>query len=366
MQVNLFKVFAQEGWHSIDVYGSRLLLGLDKIGSSESDRFTGLCPEWKMFKAPHSARIYFNRIVNYIPYARSKQGEINHILDNSYGHLIHFMDRKKIVVTSHGGTPQTWRRFNREGFSMRFFDWAFTGMLKASRIIIVSEFSKKEITDFYDYDPDRIHVVHHGVHPVFRPYSSEERAKIRNTLGIDADTKLILHVGSCIERKNVDGLLSAISILAKGCETPIRCIQIGGEFTDRQNQIIAEKRLSASIQQIPGLPNEQLVDYYNAADVFAFPSLYEGFGIPLIEAMACGLPIVCSDLSLFREVCRDVSQYAHSGNANDFAEGMANVLFDARKSDAMRQAGLLLSKIYTWENTARGTVEVYKKLINES
>jgi glycosyltransferase involved in cell wall biosynthesis len=109
-----------------------------------------------------------------------------------------------------------------------------------------------------------------------------------------------------------------------------------------------------------------LVDYYNAADVFAFPSLYEGFGIPLIEAMACGLPIVCSDLSLFREVCRDVSQYAHSGNANDFAEGMANVLFDARKSDAMRQAGLLLSKIYTWENTARGTVEVYKKLINES
>ena len=109
-----------------------------------------------------------------------------------------------------------------------------------------------------------------------------------------------------------------------------------------------------------------LVPLYNAADVFVFPSFYEGFGIPLIEAMACGTPVVCSDWELFHEVCGKAALFADPYRPDAFAEAIAQVLTDHSLAATLSKRGLERAMMFTWEQTARKTLAVYHQMMEES
>ncbi len=362
MNVVLFRDLLQEQWASIEVYAERLVNGLRRLGV-QGWTFCDVAPSDLHLPRSPKISLYLNRSVVYPLFAVRHQAQINHVLDNSYGHLLYFIDPRRTVVTSHGGTPLTWRQWNREGPAMSFFDWAFRGTLKAARIIIVSHYSKRELVEHYDYDPARVHVVYHGVDEGYRVLSLEQREQLRAQYLRPNESGLILHVGHCAERKNVEGLISAFAMLLKNSSQSYRLLQIGGQFSLAQQQLIARLGVGDHITQLPSMPNRELVGLYNAADVFAFPSLYEGFGIPLIEAMACGTPIVCHAYELFHEVCANAALYADARNAEAFAAVMAMVLNNASLAQDLPQRALERAKAFSWERCARETLAVYQRMV---
>ncbi len=260
-KVMLFRDLVQEGWPSIEVYADRLYEGLDRLGGAAWE-FEATCPRDIIIPKLEKPSIYVNRSVVYPLFAQTHRANLYHILDNSYGHLAYFLPSRCVLVTSHGGTPKSWRRWNREGPAMKFFDWAFRGMLRAQHIVIVSEYSKRELLIDYEFDPERIHVVHHGVDERFRVMPEATWQEIRKRyLAVD-EAGLILHVGSCMARKNIEGLLSAFATLNRNSARPYRLLQIGGRFTAAQSAMIERLGILGRIVQEPYIPTVVSLIFY--------------------------------------------------------------------------------------------------------
>jgi glycosyltransferase involved in cell wall biosynthesis len=296
---------------------------------------------------------------------RRIQADVYHVLDNSYGHLALFLDPRKTVVTSHGGTPRSWRRWNPEGPAMWLFDLAFRGMLRAANIVIVSEYSKRELLAEANYPAARIHVIYHGIEPIFSPLPEAARMAKRASLLGPQDCHLLLHVGHSAARKNVETLYQALAVLRREGRA-VHLLRIGSVPTPAQARLIEALNLTTAITHIPYVPNRELPSYYAAADAFVFPSFYEGFGVPLIEAMACGTPVVCSDWELFREVCGDAALFADPHRSEALAEAIGCLLEDYTAANNQRKLGLERVQQFTWERTVRETLTVYASLMDRT
>jgi len=377
MKVALLRDFAEEKWPSIEVYADRLAQGLRKVAPEvEIIEVQPPAWSWRDWRLPmlygrsaslQTLGLYLSRWIRYPLALRKIQADVYHILDNSYGHLAFFLDPRRTVVTYHSGgsgPPKLLRQWNPEGPSMWLFDLAFRGMLRAARIIAVSHYAKRGLLAEASYPSDRIHVVYHGIDERFGPATGDERQQVRRQYLQPGEKALLLHVGHCAARKNVGGLLQAIALLRQR-ELKVRLLQVGGVFTSAQRHLMETLGLHETVTQIPYVPNAELPAFYRAADVFVFPSFYEGFGIPLIESMACGTPVVCSDWELFREVCGDAALFADPNSPEALAKAIAQVLEDPALASDLRERGLRRAREFTWERTARRTLEVYHRVLED-
>ena len=373
MRVAFLRVLTEENWVSMKVYADRLEEGLKRLGTGiEIVPVPVRAWDWQDKRLPmpygrpaslQTLGLYLSRWIRYPLALRRVKADVYHILDNSYGHLAFFLPRHKTVVTSHGGTPRSWRKWNPEGPAMWLFDMAFRGTQRAGRIIIVSDYARQEfLQEAPRYPAGNISVVHHGVEPVFGLVPAGTRQAIRAQLLQPGEEALLLHVGHSAGRKNVELLYRALAILRQEGRR-IRLVRIGRGPSESQSQLIAQLALEANISHLPGRPNHELPAYYAAADLFLFPSLYEGFGIPLIEAMACGTPVVCSDSPLFREVCGPAASYIDPSRPEHIAQTIAQLLANPTQRHFLSQQGLSRATQFTWENSARQTLAVYEQLL---
>lgn len=251
----------------------------------------------------------------------------------------------------------------------RWFDgWAMAGLRRAQALITVSSFTKQTVVKALRYPEDRIYVVYEGVdHSAFspRPVPSGFYARY----GLDPDLRYVLYVGSENPRKNLPRLLEAFA--AVHAERPdVRLIKVGarqyGPQAEALRHQIRELGLEGTIVVAGQVTDEDLVLFYNAATVFAFPSLYEGFGLPPLEAMACGTPVVCSNAASLPEVVGDAALTFDPTDGNALAGAMAQVLDDADLQVDLRKRGLARAAQFTWERTARETIKVYEHVMAES
>jgi len=374
MRVALLRDFTEENWPSMEVYADRLAQGLRKVAPEvEVIDVQMRAWSWRDWRLPmpygrsaslRTLGLYLSRWIQYPLALQGIKADVYHILDNTYGHLAFFLDPQRTLVTSHGGTPRSWRQWNPEGPSMWLFDLAFRGMLRVAHIIIVSHYAKRELLAKASYPPDRIHVVYHGIDERFCPAIDDERQRVREQFLRPGEKALLLHVGHCAARKNVEGLLQASALLRQR-GLAIRFLQVGGVFTPAQRHLVETLGIGEAVTQIPHISNAELPAFYSAADVFVFPSFYEGFGIPLIEAMACGTPVVCSNWELFHEVCGDAALFADPNSPEAIAKAIAQVLEDPALASDLRERGLRRAREFTWERTARETLGVYRRALRE-
>lgn len=374
MRVALLRDLPQENWPSIEVYANRLASGLRALASEleviEVQVQAWSWADWSLptpYGRPASLRtlgLYLSRWIRYPLALRRIRADIYHILDNSYGHLAFFLEPRRVVVTSHGGTPRSWRQWNPEGPAMWLFDLAFRGMLRAAHVAIVSEYAKQELLAETHYPAERIHVVYHGVEPIFHPLPPDEREHQRAALLSNGEHYLLLHVGHSAVRKNVETLYEAVALLRKD-GWPVYLLRVGGMPTNAQARLIEDLGIGPITTHIAYIENQLLPTYYAVADVFVFPSLYEGFGVPLIEAMACGTPVVCSDWALFHEVCHDAALFVEPRSPEALAMAIARVLESPALSEELRQRGLRRACDFTWERTAHETLAVYQEVAQE-
>jgi glycosyltransferase involved in cell wall biosynthesis len=234
---------------------------------------------------------------------------------------------------------------------------------RAAKIITISESAKADLMEVYQVPGERIAVTPLGVDMRFHPAPDPklpllvlDRYRIR--------PPFVLYVGNLQPRKNVTALIRAFSALKLRAGIPHRLVIAGRENWLYQDIYDAYERSPAreDIQFTGYVPDQDLVAFYQAAEVFVYPSLYEGFGLPLLEAMACGTPVIAAQTSSLPEVVGDAGFLVNPHDTEELAEVMRRVLLDPALRRQMRDQGLQRAAQYSWRRTAEATLAVYEEV----
>ncbi|MBD3843097.1 MAG: glycosyltransferase family 4 protein, partial [Campylobacterales bacterium] len=175
----------------------------------------------------------------------------------------------------------------------------------------------------------------------------------------------ILYVGSLNERKNFIGVLKAFDLLNKN---EYKLVIVGNFFgtfnlSNEAQEYINRAKNNPNIEFKQGVSNEELVKIYNQSKIFLFPSFYEGFGLPVLEAISCGTPVICSNVSSLPEVGGDAVIYCNPYDVDDIKNKIELVLNDENLQTEMIQKGLNRSKLFSWEKSAQGHIKIFKELL---
>lgn len=244
-------------------------------------------------------------------------------------------------------------------------DWAVkTASKKAARIIAPSEFTKNELVSLYRIDPGKIAVTYEGVDEQFRPMDrSVTHALVGEKYGLSSP--FILTLGVIQPRKNLGRLLEGFAALKGNLESEHKLLIVGKYGWKEANleRRIAELGLAEDVVLTGYAPYEDLPALYNAADVFVYPSVYEGFGLPPLEAMACGTPVITGDSSSLPEVVGEAGVMVDPYDPDAFTEAMARVLSSESLRAEMSARGLAQAKKFSWDKMAQETLAVYRQVV---
>ncbi len=231
----------------------------------------------------------------------------------------------------------------------------------AAKIITVSEFSRQGIAKAYGIDPDDIVVTPNAPQERFRVMDNGlARRKVLERLGVSRP--FILNVGDLHPRKNQIGMIRAFrELLAAHPELPHQLVMAGKHtwFAPRVLEEVKRSGLEDRIVLTGFVDDDILPALYNACDLFVFPSFYEGFGLPAIEAMACGRPVACSSASALPEVVDGAAILFEPDSIGDQTRAMRDVLLDRDLAAGMAKRSLQRAKFFDWKETARRTLDVY-------
>jgi len=250
--------------------------------------------------------------------------------------------------------PQNFRAANR--FYLRYF--TRLSVRRARRVIAVSESTKRDLIHHYHLTPDRIDVVHNGVDGGFRPLPDDLVAAFRAEQ--ELPERFMLFVGTLEPRKNVVRLIEAYARLPQD-RPPLMLVGGRGWLYDEIFARVEALGVSDEVHFVGYVPAKELPWWYNAAHLFVYPSLYEGFGLPPLEAMACGTPVVTSNASSLPEVVGSAALLVDPADTAALAAAMERALTDSDLRDRLRAAGMIQAQEFTWPKTARQTAISYRR-----
>lgn len=232
---------------------------------------------------------------------------------------------------------------------------------RADRLITVSHATACDLAERFPRAKGKIRVIYPGVDPRFAPAPPEAVATVRQRLGLPDD--YLLFVGTIEPKKNLSGLFEAYSILHRRHRDVPRLVVAGkrGWMSDPILRKVGELGLDDHILFRGFVPDDELPALFTGAMLFLFPSLYEGFGLPVLEAMACGTPVVTSSRASLPEVAGDAGVLVDPTDTEAIAEAIENLLEDSQRRHELSQRGRLRAQAFRWEETARQTLQAYQE-----
>jgi glycosyltransferase involved in cell wall biosynthesis len=244
------------------------------------------------------------------------------------------------------------------------------GALRAKRIITVSQSTRRDIENVLHIPPDRISTIYNAPDPSFDS-EADDRTHDRQTLErYSIHSPFILYAGTIRPQKNIPRLIEAFAVLRAEVEShpeyhDLKLIIIGDELSRNPSvrRAVAQARMEPVVRFLGFVPVETLRVFYRAAILFAFPSLYEGFGLAPLEAMACGTPVVASDIPSLVEAVGEAAELVSPDNVFDIARGLRAVLFDPERRKALAAAGVEQARRFHWDETAREVLGIYREII---
>jgi len=283
--------------------------------------------------------------------------DIVHLPNQNFARFC-FLRKKPYVVTVHD-VVRFYLHFEPESIVerllLRLDIW---NIKRASNIIAISQHTKKDLIKYMRIPESKITVIYDGIdHNIFKLYDVNLRI---------LDRPYILYVGSERPRKNLGSLFEAFAVLKKDFPN-LNLLKVGtaGRY-DRYRKESQRKLVSLGINRdaafIEYVSEHDLATYYRSAELLAYPSLYEGFGLPPVEAMACGCPVVTSNVSSIPEVVGDAGILVNPHDVNSLIQAMKRVLTNNRLRDEMVRKGLEQVQKFSWEKTAELTLQVYNKV----
>ena len=219
----------------------------------------------------------------------------------------------------------------------------------------ISENSKKDIIKHLNYDLQRVKVVYPGLSPNFKLLAKTKIEPVLKKYRLNPD--FLLFVGTLEPRKNLIRLLKAIDLLEE-----VTLVIVGQEGWRAKEIKKQAARCRHHLRFLGYVPDQDLPALYNAAKLFVYPSLYEGFGLPVIEAMACGCPVVTAKTSSFPEICGQAAILVDPDNINSLARGIKEILSRPALSKTLKEKGLKKAKEFSWQKCAQETLRVYEEI----
>lgn len=267
------------------------------------------------------------------------------------------------VVTVHDLIPYIYPETVGKGYLKIFLQEMPRIIEQSDLIITVSEHSKRDIKRIFNVPDDKVAVTYEAPESVYQKID-DQTAKdfVRERFGIDRP--YVLYIGGFSPRKNVKGLINAFYEIQDQIPKEYALVLVGKEARDYDDTAmlvdalrLKDRVIFTGFAAVPELPH-----LYNAADLCVYPSFYEGFGLPPLEAMACGTPVITSNTSSIPEIAGDAALLINPHDMYDLAEKMKQVLNSTAKQKQMQAAGLAQASKFTWEKCARETLAAYEKL----
>lgn len=313
---------------------------------------------------------YYQRYWAFPAIVKQQQADVFHVVDHSDGHIVYWLKKanKSVVVTCH----DLINFIQPENISdqaklpwLSTFAWksAVKGINQADRIITVSAHTAKDVMQIFRVQPDRITVAPNAVEPEFQPLASAQQ--LRQKYQISPKAICLLNVGSNHPRKNVSTVLKVLKLL-RDRDISAHFLKAGSDFTTEQKSLLQEYNLTDCVTYLGKPDRSSLVEIYNAADILLSPSLYEGFGITVLEAMACGTPVITSNVTSLPEVTGDAAIVLDPLDAEAMAQAVCRIQQDDDLRQSLIEKGLARAKLFTWEKTAEQISEVYEHLVNRT
>ena len=272
---------------------------------------------------------------------------------------------KNIILTVHDLAFIRFPEFN--------FDWfikKYTGEIKrnariSKKIIADSESTRNDIVNFFGIDPARVEVVYLAADDIFRKLSEKEKST-EVLKKYQLDNKYILSVGTIEPRKNFAALIRAFNNIKKSkTGSGYKLVIVGrtgwkseATYQERENSPYSDDILFTG-----RITDQDLVQLYNWAELFVYPSLFEGFGLPPLEAMSCGLPVIAYDTSSLKEIIGDSGKLVEAGDENKLENQLLYVLENEKIKKELSSKSLIQAKKFSWEETAKKTLDIYNKTI---
>ncbi len=235
---------------------------------------------------------------------------------------------------------------------------------RSTRVLTVSESSKRDIQRFVDIEPGKIDVIYNSYDPRFGIEPDEETVhRVRERYQLQSE--FVLYAGNVKPHKNLERLIEAFDIVRGRGLDHLKLVLIGDDISKYTalRRAVHKHQLHNYVRFLGYLPEETLAVMYRLAGVFVFPSLYEGFGLPPLEAMASGTPVVTSNVSSLPEVAGDAAMLVDPYSAEAIADGMYRVLTDNDLRTALRQRGPARARQFSWESSVRRVREIYGQVL---
>jgi glycosyltransferase involved in cell wall biosynthesis len=281
------------------------------------------------------------------------------------------LNRAKTLVTVHDLIADHHPELVFPNKKLKFF-WKLkqnVAVRQADLILTVSEYSKRQIAEYFRLKDSRLRVINEGARAVFKVLPKD--AALFETLaryGLSADEKFLLYVGGISPHKNLAAFVEAFARI--NLNHPELKLVLVGDYKDDPffsaypslKKQIAERGLENKIVFTGFVPDEDLARFYNAAALLVFPSLEEGFGLPAMEAMACGAPVAASDCSSLPEVLGAAGRFFDPRDAGKMAATIEEILADERLRNSMRETGLKRAENFQWKKAAAQTLSIFNEL----
>lgn len=273
--------------------------------------------------------------------------------------------KQKYIITVHDLTPYITPKESKFGRPL-LYKLLFPRTLKtADKIIVVSKSTREDLIHYFNISEEKITVVREAADEKFRPLNELELMGVKHKYELDFPT--ILYVGTLEARKNLPTLIKAFYNLKKK-KIEHKLIIAGKKGWKYKNifAMIHQLNLQSEVMFTGYVPTEDLPALYNVADLFVYPSLYEGFGLPPLEAMACGIPVITSNTSSLPEVVGDAGIMIDPYDVDGLADAMHNVLTNEGLREDMIKKGLERAKLFNWEICAKETIDVYTEVYSKT
>lgn len=253
--------------------------------------------------------------------------------------------------------PGTFRSYNRT-----YLDFATRlSARRAASILTVSEHTRQEVIGLLGIPPERVHVTHDAARSHFQPPAPDRLAEFRTRHQLP--DQFLLYVGTLEPRKNLTTLLDAYAQVVKSVPIPLMIGGGKGWLYTPVFERLDELGLRDRVHFVGYIDEDELPLWYAAATLFVFPSIYEGFGMPPLEAMACGTPVITSNSSSLPEVVGDAGVMVSPTDANALAEAIVQVVRDETLRESLRERGLQRAGMFSWRTTAERTLVAYEDVI---
>lgn len=355
-KVLLVPDLALEGWPSMERYARALAQRLPVSVPASAQTITG--PRY---------------VARYVTYPRALKAELPvalaHIADHSYAHCLAALPGAPSVVTIHDLFPVRVmkeggggvRSMVRNGLLQRTMRW----VRRADRLIAITQFVAEEAARLLEVPENRIRVAPVGVDaaffgPVHEEVVADRRRGWLSGTSAGADAVILLHVGLCVPRKRIDIVIGTLAELRRRGVNAV-LVQIGGHFTPAHHVAISAAGLDAFTVQESSVSEPSLIAAYHSADVLLMPSAYEGFGFPIIEALAAGLPVVSSGAGGMREAGGEAAFVVEAEEPARYADAIGAASEDPNRGDR-RERGIAHATALSWDATAEKVRAVYREL----